>query len=399
MKNYILGCLTLGMMTACTNAQSKNTKTEEKKPIQQTIHVPFEKGMEIEREVKLSDIASSVEYVRLETTDEGLVHYLMPNMMHRTSKYFIFGDRKNVMQFTIDGKFVRNIGRQGKGPGEYNYIRQVDVDEKAGKVYVLSSGRRFNVYDLETGKFLQSGALTNKNPDTFLMLNDSTMVGYQQNSNGQEQIMAYISTLSGNIQKEYSRHQLFEIKSRTSYMYGGLHDFNLQRYDGTINLKEYENDTVYSVTPDGMKKRYIFDTGKYGIKLEHTYHALDGDDEAFNRLSAGYIRYSVLETKNYLFLPYIYWAGKGKNKPRTAIYDKRTGECYKIKDNIFKDDITNGLYLYFPHCALDEKTLIISFEADQIFQIAEGNPELLKHPQLQGLQEGDNPVLMIVKLK
>ena len=157
------------MMTACTNAQSKDTKTEEKKPIQQTIHVPFEKGMEIEREVKLSDIASSVEYVRLETTDEGLVHYLMPNMMHRTSKYFIFGDRKNVMQFTRDGKFVRNIGRQGKGPGEYNYIRQVDVDEKAGKVYVLSTGRRFNVYDLETGKFLQSGALANKKPDTFLM--------------------------------------------------------------------------------------------------------------------------------------------------------------------------------------------------------------------------------------
>lgn len=41
MKNYILGCLTLGMMTACINAQSKDTKTEEKKPIQQTIHVPF----------------------------------------------------------------------------------------------------------------------------------------------------------------------------------------------------------------------------------------------------------------------------------------------------------------------------------------------------------------------
>ena len=107
-------------------------------------------------------------------------------------------------------------------------------------------------------------------------------------------------------------------------MYGGLHDFNLQRYDGTINLKEYENDTVYSVTPDGMKKRYIFDTGKYGIKLEHTYHALDGDDEAFNRLSAGYIRYSVLETKNYLFLPYLYWEGKAKtNQERPSTTNAR----------------------------------------------------------------------------
>ena len=85
-----------------------------------------------------------------------MVKGFKPSLMRCTSKYFIFGEFRNVIQFTRDGKFVRNIGRRGQGPDEYNYIVQVDVDEKAGKVYVLSTGRRFNVYDLETEKYLQS---------------------------------------------------------------------------------------------------------------------------------------------------------------------------------------------------------------------------------------------------
>jgi len=374
--------------------------TEEKENAQYPIHIPFEKGMEIEREVKLSDIAESVEYLRLETTDEGLVKYFMPSMMHRTSKYYIFGETGNVMQFTRDGKFVRNIGRQGQGPGEYNLIMQVDVDEKAGKVYVLSTGKRFNVYDLETGKFLQSGKMTQGQLSSFLMQDDSTMVAYKDNGNGQQKTLAYIATLSGNVMHEYPRHELFEVE-RGAYMVGSQHDFRLSRFHGMTNLKEYENDTVFTVTPKGLKKRYIIDTGKYGIKLEHTYPALNGDEEAFNRLAAEYLRYAVLETEHYLFFPYTHWAGPKKNRPRMAMYDKRTGECYRVKSDLIEDDLTGGLYVYFPHCAFDEHTLVLAFEAEQIHRVAERNPDLklLSHPQLKGLDEGDNPVLMIVHLK
>ena len=210
--------------------------------------------------------------------------------------------------------------------------------------------------------------------------------------------MATISTLSGNTLHEFPRHELFEVKGG-AYMVGGPHDFYLSKYKGMINLKEYENDTVYTLTPKGLQKRYIIDTGKYGIKLEHTFAALNGNEAAYNRLAAGYMRYAVLETENYLFLPYANWAGKNKNRPKTAMYDKRTGECYRLKDDMIKDDISNGMYIYYPHCALDEHTLIFEIQASHIYKEAEKNPELLNHPQLKGLQEDDNPVLMIVHLK
>jgi len=402
MKKFYL-ILTCVALCACGGGNKQQASAtdenvaEEKSAVQYPIHIPFEEGMEVEREVKLSEIADSVTYIRLETTDNGLVKYFKASLMRRTSKYYIFGEMQNVIQFTRNGKFVRNIGRRGQGPGEYNYIRQVDVDEKTGKVYIYSN-RRIHVYDLETGKYLQT--IKPGHPETLsiLMQNDSTIIGYVDNSYGQQKTKAYISNLNGEILHEYTRHDLFEVKGG-AYMVGGPQDFFLSQYKGMINLKEYENDTVYTITPEGLQKRYIIDTGKYGIKQEHTFAALHGNEAAYNRLAAEYLRYAVLETENYLFLPYANWAGSEKNSPKMAMYDKRTGECYRVKDDFIKDDLSNGMYVYYPHCAFDEHTLVLSFLAGQIYHEAEKNPELLNHPQLKGLKEDDNPVLMIVHLK
>ena len=113
-KLYTL-CL-CAVLCACGGNGKQQTSTtsekatEEKQTSMYPIHIPFEEGMEVEREVKLSEIADSVTYIRLETTDEGLVRGFQPSLMRCTSKYFIFGEFQNVIQFTRDGKFVRNIG-------------------------------------------------------------------------------------------------------------------------------------------------------------------------------------------------------------------------------------------------------------------------------------------------
>lgn len=382
-------------------ASATDEKTvEEKQANQYPIHIPFEEGMETEREVKLSDIADSVTYIRLETTDEGLIGYPKPQLIRRTSKYYILAEAQNILQFTHDGKFVRTIGRRGQGPGEYNYINQVDVNENVGKVYVLSTGKRLNIYDLETGKYLQSANIPYNEPMDIMMLNDSTIISYMDNGGGQQQEIIYISTLNGQVLHQFPRHELFEVKGG-AYAYGSPNDIFLLRYDNQVLLKEYENDTVYTVSPNGLQKRYIFNTGKYGIKLEHTLAALHGDESAHERLAAGYKRYAVLETENYLFLPFHNWAGTGKRQPQMAMYNKKTGECYRVKNHLIEDDISKGMYAYFPHCAFDKHTLVFAHQAAQIHKIAELYPQLdlLNHPQLKGLKEDDNPVLMIVHLK
>ena len=49
--------------------------------------------------------------------------------------------------------------------------------------------------------------------------------------------------------------------------------------------------------------------------------------------------------------------------------------------------------------ALNENMMLDIFSANLIYKMAEDNPKIQNHPQLKGLQEDDNPILMIVHLK
>ena len=50
-----------------------------------------------------------------------------------------------VRVYDHDGAFVRNLGREGQGPGEYTYPTIVTVHED-GRVFVMANVRRINVY-------------------------------------------------------------------------------------------------------------------------------------------------------------------------------------------------------------------------------------------------------------
>ena len=49
--------------------------------------------------------------------------------------------------FDGKGKFVRRIGRQGQGPGEYSLVLSLDVDRENELSYLLDNGK-VNVYSL-----------------------------------------------------------------------------------------------------------------------------------------------------------------------------------------------------------------------------------------------------------
>lgn len=402
MKKHLLLLPPLLLASSCGSKKEKQImESTESATTVYPIHIPFEAGMETEREVKLSDIADSVSYVRLETNDKCLMRTLMGNNLIRTSRYFILPWLDKLFQYTTDGKFVRTIGGKGQGPGEFNYIQQVDVNEKAGEIYMLTTSQKVNVYNLETGRFLYDVKVPHLESAAMVMYGDSTIVTFVDNGNGREKTQLYLTTLKGDTVKLYPRYEEFEVKNGWSYSFGGTEDRYLFKYDGMVCLKDYSNDTLYTVTPESMEKRYVFDLGKYHLPFEYSYPALNGDENKYNELAAPYIRYAVLETTHYLFFPYTHWAGKERSKPKLAMYDKKSGECFRVKDNIIKDDLTNGMYVYYPHGSFDENTLVIAHQAEHIYRYAEEVPEnkILEHPQLKGLREDDNPVLMIVHLK
>ena len=138
----------------------------------------------------------------------------------------------------------------------------------------------------------------------------------------------------------------------------------------------------------------MVDLGKYHLPLEYRFEVL-GDNKKFVELSAPYFAIHPIETADYLLIPYEGWAEK---KDRMVIYDKRSGESYAVADGTLKDDL-NHLFDFIPTVALDDHTLLKVFTAEAIFKLAEKEPSILEHEALKGLQEDDNPVLMVVTLK
>lgn len=99
-------------LSACAGKNVEQPVTVEFEPVESEypITIPFEAGVGVEREIKLSDIADSVQYVPLETNDKCLIDFINSGKVVKTGKYWFVSSNTRLYQYTTDGKFVRNIG-------------------------------------------------------------------------------------------------------------------------------------------------------------------------------------------------------------------------------------------------------------------------------------------------
>lgn len=74
------------------------------------------------RDLMLSEIVEDIEYVKLETRPECFIG--RPTGYAISEHYVVVYDNttKRVLLFTKEGKYLRDIGSQGKGPKEYIYF-------------------------------------------------------------------------------------------------------------------------------------------------------------------------------------------------------------------------------------------------------------------------------------
>ena len=148
--------LILVLLLACCKNQKPPVAVTEKDPDEiQFFSLSIRDLLKNRREVNLSEIAESAEYIELETTDESL---LGPIANAIFTKEFIFVEQydRPLAQFDMSGKFIRHIGRLGKGPEEYTMIREFSIDEERRKIYIQPNYIRvIQVYSFE-GNFLKT---------------------------------------------------------------------------------------------------------------------------------------------------------------------------------------------------------------------------------------------------
>ncbi len=99
---------------------------------QNTITIDVDKALQTKQNIKLSQLIDHAEMIELEGVRGAYIRSVY--WAHVGAKYIMVGDKSPgiILLFSSEGKFLRQIGRQGNGPGEYALLNAVAMspDEK-----------------------------------------------------------------------------------------------------------------------------------------------------------------------------------------------------------------------------------------------------------------------------
>lgn len=105
-SNIFLVCTFL--ITSCQSNQNGGTQT-----------INLTKGLKNDRKINLSEIATNIEYIPLETTEYSYTGTIK-KVKFCNGFIFILESKEKVIQiFDNKGEHIKEINKCGKGPGEY----------------------------------------------------------------------------------------------------------------------------------------------------------------------------------------------------------------------------------------------------------------------------------------
>jgi hypothetical protein len=343
------------------------------------------------KELILQDIFD-VEYIALETTDE----FLTQGWVKAIGKDIILVRNRNrdgdIFVFDRNGKAIRKINRQGQIAEEYTVIQRIVLDEDQGEIFVndQSSGK-IVVYDF-AGNFKRR-LQQNDNVNFFHVYSfDSENLicnhPYVRNKPPFAIISKQDGSATNEIQIPFEEKKSIMVTSRdeaNNVTYG----INIPTYYPIVPhfdnwvLVEPSSDTIYSYSSNHTMQPFII----------RTPSVQSMDPEVFLFLSILTDRYYFMETrkKEYDF-------GTDIGFPSTGlIYDKQAKA-------IFEYTVHNDDYVAKTSVNLNSTPVNDEIATWQLLE-AHRLVEAYEKGQLKGklkeiaatLDEGDNPVIMIVK--
>ena len=377
-------------------------------------YVPFYDEIE-KYDNNLSSIASGVRFVKLD--NEPIFRDFFIVDIQQCDSFLFLMDPKHLFMYDATGKFIRQIGQNGQGPGEYVYLgAPLQLDEKRRILYATDFyTNRYLSYNFDGG-FLKETRFSHEEDQAYLL--DSTTIAI--NTLSTQRFLPHKTPKL--VLQNYARKIL---KSFPSYLYPidrprnmisfGPDNF-LWHCGNDFYLLEYGNDTIFQVTREKLIPALIL-TGDMKPTGDNLF-----DDEKDKLSITAYIGQpsaAIFESNRFLI------AKISRSRSREsyhAVLDKKTGALWRTgkhtqpfvgeaakfrTENYFIDDMVSGLPIEFIYNSQGEAACLIAADVlltqkDVIADFVKKHPteegkKLLKI--VEGMHEEDSSVVCFVKLK
>ena len=329
----------------------------------------------------INDLFDSIRFVKLETNDKYPVSDQSDAFLSK--KYVIVVDRMAQTVYLFDrntGKYIRNIGKRGRGPGEFSHpfsLINVVFDDINEILY-------FNHIDHRMGIQIETGAISTikikfkieGHPlpmSNFATLDSTRYIGYLTNIKGTDSIKLIVFNKEGDILntfRNYMKHNNYD-PNVTPINPGGFYYFN-----NMVHFKERNNDTIFAVTGDSiLPYKYIHAGNKQmPYQLPPNTGVVD------------FYMISVLgESDSFILFGYLdgiksYRGYYDKKDRKTIVYEETDKDiCCKY---------------FFPDRHNRAGEFYTMLNASDIYDFVKANKNI-ETSQLLDIKEEDNPIILI----
>lgn len=386
------------IFSACNNYRSSINDSSEITSVVLPYRIDIDKNIDNIRSVLLSNIGRELEYIPLETSPNCLLKRI--TQIDFSKSYIFVCDFYKLLQFDKEGKFIRQIGAIGRGPGEYIYVSGYCIDEKKNKVYIIAWGI-YSVLEFDfNGVFIRSFKFsfdssqflkTDSNSFTFVIPNGSTI------RDSENRIIITDSLGNPKVKiKNYNR--LFNKPGLMS----GIIPFYY--YNDTIRIHESRVDTLNTFQNDRHIPYAIFNMEKVKMEADIKIPFQSPEkDEVTNRIKDKLWIWTISENDKYLFIKFNLGLSDSN---KFCIFNKQTEETTFLEQHGFKNDLDGGI-TFWPKYIYNDSILVDYVDAFALLQMInkkqsitskETNSKMSDKLELlrEGLTETSNPILIVL---
>src|SRR5690554_901414 len=364
----------------------------------------------------LSELGSEITYIPLET-NTGCIIQQIDKLIYEGGSYFLRSTNENkvtpekgapppppmprirsLYRFSKNGEFVCQISRQGGGPSEYRYIQDFLYNKSNNTIdiFIPNDIKEFSIDGIwkknttieYIGKKVSSIGYTN-----------NQILGFVENAEGKNEYSFVLYNANGQIINKYKNKYKFNVST-------GAILFNPEcifyQNNELLHCKELNSDTIFSFDKGTFIPKYILKQGeaKYTTDLR--------EKSMTTNLTKYIIQKNLFESEKYLFFQYNW-----ENRYNCFIKNKSNGTQYLIDNEIgLVNDLDSGPNFKIQNTiTVDGTEYMISWidafelkahiDSDAFKNSTSKFHEKKKELELlaNSLNENDNPVLMLVKLK